>query len=255
MNTIATVDDLRRFLGLTPGDTTDDVRLRAALRAATAAVERECGRRFTPRSAARIHATNRLLRADELPLDDDLLALYALADSAGPIALELVELLPTRGPAHTLRLRQGRAFAVGGAIVTGLWGWHDDPPAAWRSSSDEVQDNPLTMTASIIQVIDADGSDAAFEAPRFQEGALLRIDEEYLRVVRVDAAANVLHVRRGQAGTQPNAHARGTPIDVYQPPAEARDLVLRWAAWLLRQSGPLPAELRAALAPLRRLSA
>jgi len=142
--------------------------------------------------------------------------------------------------------------------VGGLWGWHDRPSQAWRSSGDSVQDNPLSAAATIITVVDADGADVDGQSPRFQVGQLVRIDDEMLWVLAVDAGANTLTVQRAVNGTMAATHAQGAAIEIYKPPADLNALALRWAAWLYHTPDDtmvngVPTGLVAETAILRRL--
>jgi hypothetical protein len=143
--------------------------------------------------------------------------------------------------------------------VTGKWGWHDRWAEAWRSSSDTVQNNPLSSGATTITVADADGTDAENESPRFQVGHLLKIENEYLRVLAVNTATNVLTVLRGVNGTTAASHSQNTAISVYQPALDAMQLNLRWASWLYKEPdnrgfSSAPADLIKSLASLRRVT-
>jgi hypothetical protein len=252
MYTIATLHHLRRSLGLADADTSEDVRLMDALRAASAQIERAAGRHFLPRRTALIHRVG--IDETELLLDDDLLELTSVEDANGTIPLEDVELLPANGPASVLLMKNGRFFTAGetGVTVTGVWGWHDDWTQAWRSSSDSVADDPLSSTTITVSVQDADGLDGEFEAPRFQVGQLLAIEAEYLRVIRVDTTLNRLYTQRGVGGTESVSHLHFTNILVYQPPRDVHDLTTRWAAYLYKQGGPVPELFYESLASLRR---
>lgn len=257
MYTLCTLERLRQWLGLVDEDTADDARLREALAQAAAQIERAAGRRFSPRRAALPHTAAGVI---ELLLDDDLLELLALTNGDGRlIPLENVQLLPAEGPAGLLRLTSGAAFTWGetrlnAVTVTGIWGWHDRWDEAWRDSGDSVQGG-LDADAGVLAVSDADGADAAGEQPRFQAGQLLKIADEYLRVLAVDTAANTLAVERGANGTEAASHPADAAIYIYQPPADVAALALRRAAWLVRSADhpeAPPDDLNAALAGLRR---
>lgn len=261
MYTLATLDHLRAHLGLLASETSDDPRLLRALQAASAQIERTAGRRFSPRRAALQHDYT---DARQLLLSDDLLELTSILNGDGnSIALTDVIAIPDEPPYSLLRLSGGSAFtwslAPAQAItVAGIWGWHDCPAQMWRGSGDSVQNNPLSSSATSLSVQDADGADALGQSPRFQAGHLLRIADEYLRVLAVNTATNTLTVQRAVSGTAAAAHALGTPIHTYQPPADVGALALRWAAWLYRQADgaqPPPDDLLFALAALRRLRA
>lgn len=264
MYTIATLHQLRQRLGLAASETADDARLLAALQAAASQIERAVGRSFCPRLAAIQHSVNPK-HATELLLDDDLLELTSLTNGdASAISLNDVVTLPAEGPIAVLRLTGGESFVwddtpLRAITVTGQWGWHDRWTDAWRNTSDTVQNNPLSSGATTITVADADGSDAENELPRFQVGHLLRIDSEYLRVLAVNTATNILIVQRGVAGTTAASHTQNTAIYTYQPVLDAQMLHLRWSAWLYKEPDNrgftnAPADLVKALASLRRIT-
>ncbi|MBZ0275374.1 MAG: hypothetical protein K8I60_04485 [Anaerolineae bacterium] len=261
MYPIPTLYALRQHLGMAATETGDDNRLFAMLLAASAYVERAAGRHFVPRRATIAHTA---WDSQELLLDEDLLELLTLTNGDGSsITLGDVIHLPARGVIAALRLTGGNAFTwqtspFNAITVTGIWGWHEDWDSAWRDSADTVADNPLTASAVTVTVSDADGIDEAGLAPRFQAGQMLRIEEEYLRVLVVDATANTLAVQRGVNGTTAAGHIQGTPITVYQPSADVALLTLRYAAWLYKEpdTGSLraaPEDMTAALAALQRL--
>ncbi|MGQ9887521.1 MAG: hypothetical protein ACUVSX_03430 [Aggregatilineales bacterium] len=256
MHTLATLHALRLHLGLGSADSADDARLAHALRAASVHLERLAGRRFSPRREAIVHRADR--RSRTLLLRDDLLALAGLTDAVTgqPIPLASVVCLPEGGgPFYGLRRADGAAFPAA-LTVEGVWGWHDRWAEAWTASGDAVQNNPLAADAATISVQDADGPAADGASPRFQAGQLLRVGDEYLRLLAVDAQSNTLTTARGAHGTAAAAHSSGSTIAVYRTAPDVELLCLRWAAWLYREPDAAPAAfppaLLAALEPLRR---
>jgi hypothetical protein len=238
MYTLTTLHQLRARLNLGATETADDARLLNALEAAAASIERATGRRFSPQRLTRLHDYTSPV---ELLLEDDLLELTSITNGDGAtLALGDVIRLPDMPPHSVLRLVSSSAFTYARSPlesigVTGIWGWHERWSTAWRSTSDAVQNNPLTASATAVNIMDADGADSVGEAPRFQIGHLLQIDDEYLRVVAVNTATNVLTVLRGVNGSAAVAHNQNAPISAYQPPADVEALALRWAAWLYRE--------------------
>lgn len=238
MYTLSTLHHLRARLNLGATETADDARLINALEAAAANIERATGRRFSPHRLTRLHDyTN----AVELLLEDDLLDLLSITNGDG-VAIPLGDVirLPDTPPTSVLRLTGSSAFLytrspLEAIAVNGIWGWHERWSTAWRGSSDSVQNNPLTASSITLTVADADGADSIGEAPRFQVGHLLKIDDEYLRVIAVNTISNILTVLRGVNGTAAAAHNLNAPISTYQPPADVEALALRWAAWLYRE--------------------
>ena len=229
----ATLDNLRRHLGLRDDETTDDDRLYGLLEAVSTDLTRECGRSFEPLFATRLHTMERA--SDLLSLADDLLVLTAAEDAGGPLALDAVERIPETGPAALLRLADGLRFLAGDVRVTGWWGWHDHPDGVWIATGQAVQNDPLHADDTTLSV--------PLVAP-FSPGLLLRLEGELARVTAVSAGLNQITLQRGQNGTAAASHAQGTPIDGYSAPADVRDLVLRRAAWLARRPEPLPDSLR-----------
>lgn len=261
MYMLSTLYRLRQQLGLAATETADDSRLIPTLEAASTHIERSAGRRFAPRRAALQHDYTSSL---ELLLNDDLLELTSITNGDGS-AINLSDVIPVpdEAPWSVLRLTGSSAFtwnsaSIQAVTVTGLWGWHDRPSSMWRSTGDTVQNNPLSASATLLTVADADAANTEQETPRFQTGHLLRIENEYLRVLGVNTTGNILIVQRGVQGTTAASHALNTPIDTYQPPAEIEALCLRRAVWLYKQFDnpalPPPDSLIDALAALRRVS-
>lgn len=265
MYTLATLDQFRQRLGLSASDSSEDARLIEALQAASAQIEQAARRRFSPRLATLAQDVNPR-HPQELLLSDDLLQIDALSNGDGssidPLDLIALPDAGLDGPLSLLRFREGLSFnwvdsPLQAIRITGLWGWHDRWSLAWRSSADTVQDNPLSSGSTTLTVTDADGVDSHLRTPRFQVGHLLRIEDEYLRVLAVDSGANTLTVLRGVQGTTAAVHAQSSAIDIYQPPLEVESLCLRWAAWLYKEPdrdviSEMPESFRLALASLRR---
>lgn len=261
MYTIATLDDLRRRLGLGSAETDADQDLLRALQDASHLIESLTQRRYCPRLETLTTAQDSR-DLSQLILPDDLLELQALRDAGHAIDLDDVQLLPgdEDAPSSVLQLVNGRIFQAGedGAryiAITGLWGWHDRWGQAWRISGDAIQSGSLSPGATTISVSDIAGSDASGFGPRFQVGQLLRIKQEYLRVTAVDGQNQRLTVLRGAQGSLASAHAIGTAIELYTPSLPIRNLTLRYAELMLK-SQSLPAESPSALLErMRRLNA
>jgi len=257
MYSFATLHQFRRRLDLAVTDTSDDDYLIAMLESASTMIERMSQRRFNPHVAALAHSVPQPDRT-RLTLRDDLLELTSLTNGDGSlISAADMRLLPDPGwgPISQIVLLNGAAFIhddspLNALCVRGIWGWHNHWDAAWESSGDAVQDAPLAADSLTLTVQDA---------PRFQVGHLLRIENEYLRVTGTDTGDNTLIVRRGVNGTTAAAHTSSTAIDIYQPPLDVQMLCLRWAQWLYHErdthhTGDIPAVLLAGLAPLKRVS-
>ncbi len=225
----ATLDDLRRYVGLAVGQTADDGLLVSLLRAASRLIDSYTGRHFEPERRTRTYTPDHPARLD---LHADLLALHALTNGE-VIPLLAVQLGPANEAVKSSIDLQEAAFSYQAALVDGTWGFHPNWASAWADSADSVQDDPLLAGAGCVTVSDAgalvDG------LARFQIGQLLQIESEYLRVLAVDAESNSLTVERGVNGTSAAEHALGTAILIYGPPDDVRLICLRVAAWLYRQ--------------------
>ncbi|MBN1963313.1 MAG: hypothetical protein JW910_01620 [Anaerolineae bacterium] len=240
MTIYATLTGLRRVLGLGSSDTADDDLLLALLGAASRLIEGYAGRRFYPVRQVRSYScTDPAI----LLLDGDLLALHELVNGDGStISASAYHLHPPGGPVKSsIALdRTQAAFTHDGdpvdAIeVDGTWGFHPDWANAWTESGDSVQDDPLTADATALTVSDADAPEITGYGVRFAVGQVIRIEDEYLHVLAVNATTNVLTVARGVNGTTAAAHAKSTAIDLYQPPEDVRQACLRVASWLYKQ--------------------
>lgn len=238
MNLYATLPELRRVLALAGDQTADDDVLLMLLGAAAELIDAYTGRRFTPVHAARTYAVT---DPGMLALDADLLALESVTNGDGStIPLSAIHVGPA-GAAVGAWLALDRtqaAFTHTGdpldAIqVTGVWGYHPAWADAWADSGDSVQDDPLAADAATLTVEEADAPLPTGFWARFAVGQLLRIEDEYLHVLAIEAEA--LTVARGVNGTAAASHDAGTAIAVYQVPGDVRAATLRLASWLYRQ--------------------
>lgn len=238
-NLYATLDEVRRYLGLEAGQTGDDDLLLMMLGAASRLIESYAGRRFYPERATRRYTLSDPLT---LLLDGDLLALHSLTNGDGSaIPLDAVHLYPGGSVASSLLLNRTRATFVPGGdpldaiAVEGTWGYHPAWASAWQDSGDSVQDDPLSAEATALAVSDAGASPPGGYGPRFAAGQLLRIGEEYLDVLAVDTETDTLTVARAANGTAAASHPRGAAIAIYCPPEDVRQACLRVVHWLYRQ--------------------
>ncbi|MGB1285386.1 MAG: hypothetical protein ACPG7F_02535 [Aggregatilineales bacterium] len=236
MNSIATLHQLRLHLGFAAEDTAEDARLQDMLESASALITRTTHREFMPRRATIPHEVH-LYDPTELILSEDVLELTALYNGTGDsIDIDSDVVVIASSVLHLINGSFVYEDTPLNAIqVQGIWGWHDDWSNAWVNSADTVQDNPLSDSATTLTVTDADGTNSIAHSPRFQVGQLLKIAEEYLRVLAIDTATNTLTVQRGVNGTTAAEHTTSTIIYIYHPPLDAMNLCLRLATWLYRE--------------------
>lgn len=124
------------------------------------------------------------------------------------------------------------------ATVTGIWGYHRRYADAWQLSGDTIQDAAgINATVTTITVSDADGADYRGYTPRFSEGQLIKIDDEYMRLIGVDTDTEVLTVIRAQNGTTAAAHAKSAPISIWYPEVNIVRETARQAALMYDRAG------------------
>lgn len=254
METIATLDALRQHLGFAPTDTSEDRRLMAALWAATRRIERATLRHFTPRYATLLHDID-LNQPTVLDLRDDLLELVAVTDIG---SIDLADMLIL--PGDSLQLQSGVSFQyetspLQAVQVTGIWGYHDEWSSAWLIFMDSLQSS-LSDSANTLFVADVDGGTPYDSGPRFQVGQLVRVEDEYMTVLKINTTSKYITVKRGANGTTITSHDSGSAVDVFQPVPDAVALCLQIATALYREPdmGPmLPPSIQAAVASLRRV--
>lgn len=238
-NLYATLDEVRRYLGLSAAQSDDDDLLLLMSGAASRLIEGYAGRRFYPQRATRRYAVSDSYR---LSLDDDLLTLHSLTNGDGQaVPLEAVHRHPAGPVTSSLILDRTRtAFVHMGdpldaIAVEGTWGYHPAWADAWQDSGDSVQDDPLSAAATTLTVSDVSAVPPGGTGRRFAVGQLLRLGEEYLHVLAVDEGTNTLTVARAANGTTAASHSRGAAIAVYRPPEDVRQACLRVTHWLYRQ--------------------
>lgn len=240
MNLYATLADLRRYLGLTSAQTGDDDLLLTLLGAASRLIEGYTARQFYPVRQTRAYTVD---DPALLLLHGDLLHMHSLTNGAGSVIPAAAYHLEPAGEAVKSSILLDRTQAVfthdgdpvDAITVEGTWGYHPGWPDAWPESGDSVQDDPLTAGATALAVTDADAPGPAGYGARFVVGQLIRIEEEYLHVLAVNASTNTLTVERAANGTAAASHDLGTGIDIYRPPEDVRQACLRVASWLYKQ--------------------
>ena len=261
MYTIATLDDLRRRLGLAATDSDSDQELLHSLQEASCLIESLTQRRYCPLLQRRAVTFDRNAPRT-LILPADLLELRAISDAGGALGLEDVQLLPADvdASASILQLTGGLTFrsdasADRAIAIDGVWGWHDRWTRAWTDSGETINGSALSAKAATISVSDAAGSDTAGFSPRFQVGHLLRIEDEYLRITAIDRQNHQLTVQRGAQGTISVMHPQGALIETYTAALPIRDLTVRYAELMLKSHSLLEDEPSTLVNRMRRLTA
>ncbi|MDY6835544.1 MAG: hypothetical protein SVY53_12165 [Chloroflexota bacterium] len=119
-------------------------------------------------------------------------------------------------------------FASGirkGVEIAGVFGFGDGQSSTpYVSSGDTVQDDPLSSSATTIDVTDGDN---------FAEGQTLRIESEQVYVSSI--STNTLTVSRGVNGTTAAEHVQTTAISIYQYPEDIAEATIIQAARLWKR--------------------
>lgn len=227
MNEYINFSDLKTEQGITGSG--DDTLLKDKCTQASRIWDRLTRRRFFE-----LMATHRFdfQEAYQLMLyDQDLLSLTTLTNGDGN-PLITYYLYPLRfSPKRWIELDRS-----GGSIFTyattpqrciqveGLWGYHADYDNAWASSGDTVQDDPLSSSATTLNV--SDGTNFAV-----QQTIKVESEQQYITAI----ATNALTVTRGVNGTTAASHVQNKAITIWQPDPDIQHWILRLANWLYRQ--------------------
>lgn len=219
-------------------------------------------RRFYPNIITKHydHPSNDVTR---LNLFDDLLEITSLTTENGATNITVSDYVLAaakgdygRTPYSQIQLLENAtvtAFTYDGTIrkanaLTGIWGYHNEWSEAWEDSGDSVQDDPLSSSATVITVNDADGDDINGLPFRFKAQQLLRIENEYLWLIYVNPTSNQLTVRRGMNGSTAASHTQGKAIEVFQPMADLRLAIEALVTYLYKRRASIGSETDRALA-------
>ena len=229
MNEYVSFDDLREYLGQDSSDADTTLVMRFA-EAASRQLDRWCrGRWFYPKSAVRYY--DHPDDSTRLRLSEDLLELTTFTTENGDTTVTSAQRYLMCGAEYNLTPYDRIVMKSDGGrpnlfysgtpqranAVTGIWGYHEDWSNAFEDSQDEVEDNPLTASATTINVNDADGADLYGLTPRFKALQMLKIEDEYVYVTAVNATDDELTVVRGVNGTTAAEHAQNVAISIYRP--------------------------------------
>lgn len=240
MNTYATLAQIRAYLEASnsPLSKTDDGKLTQYAVWSSRLLDRRTHRHFYPRSETRHfdYPGN----SWRLFVDDDLLEVTTLAVAGSSIASANYLAYPlTSYPKYKIEIKRTKStiFTYTGTpqdavTVLGVWGYHDDWDNAWADSQDEVEDDPLSSSATTLTVNNIDGADANGFFPRLSAGDLLKIESEYVIVTATDTSTNTATVKRSQCGTTAAEHVQDTTIYRFVPYIPATTAVLDLTKWL-----------------------
>lgn len=108
--------------------------------------------------------------------------------------------------------------------ITGTWGFCDDRDAAFVSTGDTVENNPLAADGTSLTVNDVDGLDIYGLLPRFSAGQVLKIGSELIETaLPISTVGNTIGLVRGVNGSTAAAHNQNVAISVWRPPAPVQE--------------------------------
>jgi hypothetical protein len=243
-NAYSTLTKLRRYLSLASENTKDDDHLRGFLFNASRAIDRYCHRSFFPRKDT---LRFNLPEAEMIRIDEDMLEVIGLSHVNGASEVDSSVYWLKSGddwnktPYDRIELddSSGSRLHFTGtpqrAIVASLvLGYHSDYNNAWVNSGASLTSS-ITATAQRINISGSNGQDTTGRAPRFEEGQLWKIGDEYVLAASGISTSGV-DLIRGVNGTVAASHAASATVSVFQHMDDIEFATRRLAAMEYHQS-------------------
>lgn len=216
--------------------------LKIKIRDASGLISGYTQRVFVPyRATRRYDAVGDHIKSFTLNTGEDLLELLSVTNGDGnPIPVSGCVLRPSNAsPKWRIELKHSAGVAwtysddyQEAISVEGIWGYHEDWAGAWSDTGEVTPGNfsasTTTFTSADVNGYDEDGRE------RFEIGAYLRIEDEYLKVVDRNETSNVVTLRRGQLGTTAAAHA-SKAIYRYRQMPDIEEACARLAIYLYQR--------------------
>jgi len=226
---LATIKD-----DLSISGTGDDTRLLALLEAASRAIDNFCDRHFYVKSETRYFDgqtplfVDDLLSVTTLKTDEDGDATFENTFASTDYILYPLNTYPKTKIELSADSDYGSfGYTKKGCEIDGVWGYGDGKSATpYTDSGDTVQDDPLSSSATTLNVSSGDN---------FAAGQTLLIESEQLYVSAI--SANALTVTRGINGTTAAEHAQNKKIYIYDYPADIEQACLMIASRLFQTRG------------------
>ena len=245
-NTYTTLPRLKAYLSLGSAATSDDNFLRSFLRRASRSVDRYTKRQFFP---SEVTLRNNLPEGDVLRFDFDILEVKGLSDLNGASEIDSGAYFVSAGANYdrtpydriVLDYQSGSVFKYSGtdqqAVHTNaIIGYHEDYGNAWVNSGASLTSLVgLATGKTTINVSGSAGENLLGDKPRFEEGNVIKIDEEFMHVIAGNGASG-LDVIRAANGTTASAHAASTAVFVFEPMQDIEFATTRLAAMEYHQS-------------------
>lgn len=250
-NIYAPLIEIRSYLSLASGNTTDDEQLLKYLYRASRTIDKYTHRRFYPEQRPTQYFD--LPKGNyELRTRGELLEVIGLSAVNGASAVDSSVYWLRCGddwnmtPYDRIVLddSSGSLFNYAGtpqrAIhLDAFWGYHEHYDRAnegWVNSG-------LTLSASMstgVTVASLSGSsditNVIGEQPALFGEQLLRINNEFLHITGASGATSLISVLRGVNGTTTASHASGVALQTWQPEPDISFSTTRLAAWQYQQA-------------------
>lgn len=221
-NVYTSLDRVRDYLALGSQHTSDNDTLKRFIYSASRAIDRQTHRYFYP---------NRKTRYLDLPkdlgvlrFDEDLLEVMGLSAINGASEVDSSVYWPKQGgdwndtPYDRIEIKDdsGSLFNYSGTEqravhLDGIWGYREDYDSEGWVDTGASLTGSITATALTLNLSGSAGEDTNGYAPRLWEDQLLKIDSEFLRVVRGDSSSQI-RVMRGVNGTTAASHASAIAV-------------------------------------------
>jgi len=121
----------------------------------------------------------------------------------------------------------GYGSLMGAITVQGTWGYRQHYPAqGWKLTS-AVANNPLSSSATALQVA---------ASSLFSPGDYIKMESEYAEVEAI-TSSTALTIERGVRGSTAAAHVATTPIYIWKAEPNIIRATVRFAAYLYKRAG------------------
>lgn len=124
--------------------------------------------------------------------------------------------------------------------ITGTWGYHRDYANAWTLTDELTAGIDAEETA--LPIADADAGDGRLIGDLYSYGTLIRVDDEMMLVLEVNASTNDLTVQRGVNGSTAVAHLIDAEVEIFEVEDPIRRVTARQAALLYARRGAFEAQ-------------
>lgn len=246
LNAYSTLPKLRKYLTLASADTSDDDHLRDFLRAASRAIDRYTHRVFYP--YRRTSYFDLPERRDIIRIDDDLLEVKGLSHLNGASEFDSNTYWLKAGddwnktPYDRIVIDTDRTGSVLNFTVTPrraihtdlILGYNSDYDNAWIDSGASLT-NGITATQTEVTISGSIGSDLIGNAPRFEEGQIWKIDDEFI-LASSGVSSSAIETVRGINGTTAAVHAASATVEVFNIELDIEFATRRLAAMEYHQS-------------------